>query len=105
MTRLTDSNVKIAQTTLTICQSIAKSMGAPAKQYIRTWFPGFVQNLGDSKGWMRTTAMETINSFAEQCGYKEFFEAEMIADALKAGSPTLRSELWNWLAESLPKGN
>lgn len=29
----------------------------------------------------------------------------MIADALKTGSPTLRSELWTWLAEKLPKRN
>ncbi|XP_030764641.1 protein mini spindles isoform X1 [Sitophilus oryzae] len=102
-TRLTDSNVKIAQTALNICQSIAKAMGPPSKQHIRTWFPGFLQNLGDSKAWMRTTALETIATFSEQCGYKEFFDGEMIGDALKSGSPTLRSELWNWLSEVLPK--
>ncbi|CAG9764905.1 unnamed protein product [Ceutorhynchus assimilis] len=101
--RLTDSNVKIAQTALNICQSIAKAMGPPSKQFIRTWFPGFVQNLGDSKAWMRTTALDTINVFVEQSGYKEFFDGEMIADALKSGSPILRTELWNWLAEALPK--
>ncbi|KAF7272697.1 hypothetical protein GWI33_014546, partial [Rhynchophorus ferrugineus] len=102
-TRLTDSNVKIAQTTLNICQNIAKAMGPSAKQHIRTWFPGFLQNLGDSKAWMRTTALETIAAFSEQCGYKEFFEGEMVGDALKSGSPTLRTELWSWLAEVLPK--
>ncbi|ENN73053.1 hypothetical protein YQE_10323, partial [Dendroctonus ponderosae] len=100
--RLTDSNVKIAQTALNICQSITKSMGSSSKQYIRIWFSGFIQNLGDSKAWMRTAARETINAFSEQCGYKEFFEGEIISDALKSGSPTLRSELWNWLAEVLP---
>lgn len=42
--RLSDSNVKIAQTALNICQNIAKSMGPPSKQYIRAWFPGFVQS-------------------------------------------------------------
>ncbi|KAH1013187.1 hypothetical protein HUJ05_012209 [Dendroctonus ponderosae] len=88
--RLTDSNVKIAQTALNICQSITKSMGSSSKQYIRIWFSGFIQNLGDSKAWMRTAARETINAFSEQCGYKEFFEGEIISDALKSGSPTLR---------------
>ncbi|XP_025832925.1 protein mini spindles-like [Agrilus planipennis] len=44
-----------------------------------------------------------MNTYGELCAYKEFFEAEMIADALKIGSPTLRTELWNWLAEKLPK--
>jgi hypothetical protein len=28
----------------------------------------------------------------------------MIADALKAGSPILRAELWAWLATTLPEG-
>lgn len=45
-----------------------------------------------------------MNAYGEQCGYKDFFEGEMIGDALKTGSPTLRSELWLWLAEKLPKG-
>lgn len=59
--------------------------------------------MGDSKAILRTAALETINCFAEQCGYKEFFENEMIGDALKSGSPLLRIELWNWLSENLPK--
>lgn len=59
--------------------------------------------MGDSKAIMRTTSLETINAFAEQCGYKDFFENEMIGDALKSGSPALRIELWNWLAENVPK--
>lgn len=28
----------------------------------------------------------------------------MIASALKSGPPTLRAELWTWLAEKLPEG-
>lgn len=52
---------------------------------------------------MRAAALNTINTFAEQSGYKEFFENEMIGDALKSGSPALRIELWNWLAENVPK--
>ncbi|KAJ8937292.1 hypothetical protein NQ318_020342 [Aromia moschata] len=59
--------------------------------------------LGDSKSAMRATSLATINAYAEQCGYKEFFENEMISDALKSGSPALRIELWGWLAEILPK--
>ncbi|XP_049825977.1 protein mini spindles isoform X2 [Aethina tumida] len=101
--RLTDSNIKIAQTAINICEVIAKAMGPPCRQYVRTLFPGFLQALGDSKSWMRTAALDAINTFAEQCGYKEFFDGEMIADALKSGSPTLRSELWTWLADKIPK--
>lgn len=100
--RLVDSNTRIAQTTLGICESLATAMGPPAKQHIRALFPGFVQCLGDSKTWIRSAAIACINTWGDECGYKEFFDGEMIADALKAGSPTLRTELWAWLALKIP---
>lgn len=59
--------------------------------------------LGDSKAWIRTASISAMNAFGDQGGYKEFFDGEMIHDALKTGSPTLRSELWIWLSEKLPK--
>lgn len=100
--RLVDSNSKIVQTTLGLCENLATAMGPPIKQHVRTLFPGFVQCLGDSKTWIRSAAVSCINIWGDQGGYKEFFDGEMIGDALKSGSPTLRSELWTWLAEKLP---
>ena len=100
--RLVDSNSKIAQTALGVCELLATAMGPPIKQHIRTLFPGFIQCLGDSKTWIKTAAISCINTWTEQCGYKEFFDGEMIGDALKSGSPTLRSELWIWLSQALP---
>ncbi|XP_026670191.1 protein mini spindles isoform X2 [Ceratina calcarata] len=100
--RLVDSNSKIAQSTLGICQALAVAMGPPAKQHIRVLFPGFIQCLGDNKTWIRTAAISCINTWGDQCGYKEFFDGEMISDALKSGSPILRSEVWNWLSQKLP---
>lgn len=35
---------------------------------------------------------------------KEFFEGEVIADALKAGNPFVKADLLTWLAEKLPNG-
>lgn len=35
---------------------------------------------------------------------KEFFEGEVIADALKLGSPLVKADLLNWLADKLPGG-
>lgn len=99
--RLVDSNSKIAQSTLGICQALAVAMGPPAKQHIRVLFPGFIQCLGDSKNWIRTAAISCINTWGDQCGYKEFFDGEIIGDALKSGSPVLRAEVWNWLAQKL----
>lgn len=64
---------------------------------------GHLLDLGDSKTWIRTASLAAINALGDQCAYKEFFESEMIGDALKTGSPTLRSELWTWLGEKLPK--
>ncbi|XP_025159861.1 protein mini spindles isoform X2 [Harpegnathos saltator] len=100
--RLVDSNSKIAQSTLGICETLATAVGALVKQHVRILFPGFLQCLGDSKNWIRTAAISCINIWGDQCGYKEFFDGEMIGDALKAGSPMLRAELWNWLAQKLP---
>ncbi|XP_071643759.1 protein mini spindles-like isoform X2 [Temnothorax longispinosus] len=100
--RLVDSNSKIAQAALGICETLATAIGPPVKQHVRVLFPGFLSCLGDSKNWIRAAAISCINTWGDQCGYKEFFDGEMIGDALKTGSPTLRSELWNWLAQKLP---
>ncbi|KAK0165415.1 hypothetical protein PV328_003929 [Microctonus aethiopoides] len=100
--RLVDSNSKLAQSTLSICETLAIAMGIRAKPHVRTLFPGFIQCLGDSKSWIRSAAISCINTWGDQCGYKEFFDGEMIGDALKSGSPVLRTELWNWLAQKLP---
>ncbi|XP_020296342.1 protein mini spindles isoform X2 [Pseudomyrmex gracilis] len=100
--RLVDSNSKIAQAALGICETLATAIGPPVKQHIRVLFPGFLQCLGDSKNWIRTAAISCINTWGDQCGYKEFFDGEMIGDGLKTGSPMLRTELWNWLAQKLP---
>ncbi|KAK3923770.1 Protein mini spindles [Frankliniella fusca] len=101
--RLVDSNAKIAATAITICQTLATAMGSACRQHTRTFFPGLLQCMGDSKQWIRSSAVTCINTFGEQGGFKEFFEGEMIADALKTGSPALRVELWNWLSERLPQ--
>nr|XP_022903340.1 protein mini spindles [Onthophagus taurus] len=100
--RLLDTNSKIAQATINLCETIALSMGPACKNLIRVLFPGLLHGLGDSKSYVREAALTTINAFGDQCGYKEFFESEMIADALKTGSPLLKSELWAWIAEKLP---
>lgn len=100
--RLVDSNSKIAAAALALCQSLGTAMGPSCKQHVRAFFPGFLQGMGDSKTWIRSAAVSCINTWGDLCGYKEFFDGEMIADALKSGSPTLRSELWAWLAEKLP---
>ncbi|KAK0183474.1 hypothetical protein PV327_001512 [Microctonus hyperodae] len=100
--RLVDSNSKLAQSTLSICETLAIAMGTRAKPHVRTLFPGFIQCLGDSKSWIRSAAISCINTWGDQCGYKEFFDGEMIGDALKSGSPVLRTELWSWLAQKLP---
>lgn len=41
--RLTDSNVKVAQSALNLCELISKAMGPPCKQYIKMFLPGCLQ--------------------------------------------------------------
>lgn len=43
-----------------------------------------------------------MNTWADVCGYREFFGGDILLDALKNNSVTLRSELLTWLAEKLP---
>ena len=100
--RLIDSNAKIAQTAVEICQQLAISMGPSCKQHVRVLFPGILRGLGDSKAYLRTAAVTCINTWGDQCGYKEFFDGEMFADALKTGTPALKSEVWSWMADKLP---
>ncbi|XP_037049831.1 protein mini spindles isoform X3 [Bradysia coprophila] len=101
--RLVDSNAKIAQTSLSISQQLAEAMGPACSKHVRVLFPGFLSCLGDSKPFVRAASMTCINVWCDQAGYKEFFEGEMIVEALKTGTPALKTELWNWLAEKLPK--
>lgn len=36
---------------------------------------------------------------------KEFFEGEVIAEALNKGNPFVKADLLAWLADKLPSGN
>lgn len=101
--RLVDSNAKIAQTALAISQQLAEAMGPACSKHVRILFPGFLSCLGDSKPFVRAASMTCINVWGDQAGYKDFFDGEMIVEALKSGTPALKTELWNWLAEKLPK--
>ncbi|XP_055384465.1 protein mini spindles isoform X2 [Condylostylus longicornis] len=100
--RLGDSNAKIAQTAFQICEQLATAMGPACKTHVLTLFPMFLHGLGDNKVFIRQSSLACINTWGDQCGYKDFFTNEMIADSLKTGSPALKTELWGWLAEKLP---
>lgn len=47
--RLVDSNANIAATAMSICQNLATAMGPACRQHTRTFFPGLLQCMGDSK--------------------------------------------------------
>lgn len=46
--RLLDSNSKLAQSALQICECIATAMGPRCKNHVRTFFPPFFQGNSDS---------------------------------------------------------
>ncbi|CAK9823075.1 Protein mini spindles [Anthophora retusa] len=66
--------------------SVRCNNGTSGKATYSSPFPDFVQCLDDNKTWIRTAAISCINIWGNQCGYKEFFDGEMIGDALKSGS-------------------
>lgn len=43
-----------------------------------------------------------MDTWADICGYREFFGGDILVNALKKESITHRSEIMNWLAEKLP---
>lgn len=43
-----------------------------------------------------------MNTWANVCGYREFFGGNILYAALKNSSVMLRTELWTWLADKLP---
>lgn len=45
-----------------------------------------------------------MDTWAEVCGYSEFFESDILLGVLKSSPVSLKSELWTWLAENLPLG-
>ena len=53
---------------------------------------------------MREQAALTLNAWVEQTGLKEVIDGEMFIDALKSGSPYLKSEVFSWLAVNLTEG-
>uniref|UniRef100_A0A0A9YXT8 Cytoskeleton-associated protein 5 n=1 Tax=Lygus hesperus TaxID=30085 RepID=A0A0A9YXT8_LYGHE len=100
--RIKDGNTSIATSAIALVESLAKAMGPFFKIHVKVFLPPLLKSIGDSKTWIKTPALSCINTIGETSGYKEFFENEMIADALKTGSPATRAELWIWLAEKLP---
>ncbi|XP_038218793.1 protein mini spindles isoform X2 [Zerene cesonia] len=100
--RLLDSNSKLAQSALQICEVIATSMGPKCKQHVRTFFPGFFQAFGDSKQWIRAAAVACVEAWCREAGAAAALDGEMVHDALRSGSPVLRAALFAWLAEKLP---
>ncbi|CAB3232167.1 unnamed protein product [Arctia plantaginis] len=100
--RLLDSNSKLAQSALQICECIATAMGPRCKNHVRTFFPPFFQAFGDSKQWIRAAAVSCVEAWCREAGPAAPLEGELLLDALKAGSPLLRASLLQWLAEHLP---
>uniref|UniRef100_T1HV74 TOG domain-containing protein n=1 Tax=Rhodnius prolixus TaxID=13249 RepID=T1HV74_RHOPR len=100
--RLSDSNSKIAVATVALIESLAEGMGPNCKQHTSTFLPPLIKLVGDSKVWVRTAALSCLKKWYDIGGYKEFFEGDIIAEALKCGSPSLRTELWNFLSSRLP---
>lgn len=75
--RIVDSNAKIAQMALTICEQLAVAMDSGCKNHIRVLFPELLHALGDSKVYVRTAALNCITVFGDKAGYKEFFEGNI----------------------------
>ncbi|XP_008189868.1 protein mini spindles isoform X2 [Acyrthosiphon pisum] len=100
--RISDSNARLGSNAINLVELISKAMGSSFKIYIKGYLPGVLNALGDPKTFKCQSARQCMNTWADVCGYREFFGGDILLDALKNNSVTLRSELWTWLAEKLP---
>ncbi|KAL4713510.1 hypothetical protein ACJJTC_010495 [Scirpophaga incertulas] len=101
--RLLDSNSKLAQSALLICEQLAVAMGPKCKQHVRTFFPPFFQAFADSKQWIRAAAVSCVETWCREASPQAALEGEMVFDAMKAGTPVLRATLMQWLSTMLPQ--
>ncbi|ROT81421.1 Cytoskeleton-associated protein 5 [Penaeus vannamei] len=99
--RMMDTNKNLALEALRLTASLSAALGPNCKPHTRNIVPGMLAALGDSKQNIRQQALSTLNSWVEQTGLKETVDGEVFADALKSGSPFLKSELFLWMAEKL----
>lgn len=99
--RMMDTNKNLALEALRLTASLSAALGPNCKPHTRNIVPGMLAALGDSKQNIRQQALSTLNSWVEQTGLKETVDGEIFSDALKSGSPFLKSELFLWLAEKL----
>ncbi|XP_026810117.1 LOW QUALITY PROTEIN: protein mini spindles-like [Rhopalosiphum maidis] len=100
--RISDSNARLGSNAINLVELITIAMGSSFKVYIKGYLPGILNALGDSKVFKSQSARQCMNTFGDICGYREFFGGDILLDAFKNNSVTLRSELWTWLAEKLP---
>ncbi|CAL4065491.1 unnamed protein product, partial [Meganyctiphanes norvegica] len=99
--RMTDLNKNLALEALKITANLATALGPNCKPHTRNIVPGMLQGMGDSKPHIRQQAISSLNMWTEQVGVKEVIDAEMFSEALKAGSPFLKAEVFGWMAEKL----
>ncbi|GIY61299.1 cytoskeleton-associated protein 5-A [Caerostris extrusa] len=100
--RLADTNKKLALQALTICQMLGTSLGSQCSKQIRNFAPGILSCLGDNKANVRTSAVQCLNSWMDNCPLANLFEGEVIYDVMRTDNPFLRIELFAWLTEKLP---
>jgi cytoskeleton-associated protein 5 len=95
--RLVDSNGEVSAASIAISQFLGNAEGMQCKPHVPTLLTGVLLGIGDTKPWIRT-----------ECGFKEFFDGEMIADAHKSSNTALIVEQWARFTEktsTLPPKN
>ena len=53
---------------------------------------------------IRQAAVAALSVWQEQTSLRELFEGELLADALKSGTPNTRAELLTWMAAQMKEG-
>lgn len=80
-------------TTISICATLATSLGPHCKHHVKTIGPALIGCLGDSKPALRAAAVGALDAWVDNTTLTPLVECEAFSDALKLENPNLRQEV------------
>ncbi|XP_037087768.1 LOW QUALITY PROTEIN: protein mini spindles-like [Pollicipes pollicipes] len=96
--RCVDSNKNLSAESVRVCGCLGTALGPHCRAHIRTVVPGLLSALGDNKPNIRQASLTSLGTWLEQTSMRDFCDGEMLAEALRTGTPNTRTELFAWLA-------
>nr|XP_060622647.1 cytoskeleton-associated protein 5-like [Anolis sagrei ordinatus] len=99
---LHDSNKALVKQTLIVLQQLARAMGPGLRHHVKSLGMSIIAILRDNKSNLRTMALTTVETWAEQTGMKDWLGGEDPTTDMKKDYINHKQGILGWLAEKLP---